>query len=229
MGAVGTLTERIDAEFSASQGRWEELRARHIEAFQLRRQRLERFEQTVDALRTLWEPKLDALAQRFGKNMAPHPIVEPGRRGLLIEFESKLANVTLFFGVSPDEDVQTLIFTYDVEILPALMDFTSHDELCLALDSVDEAQLAAWLDDRIVDFVQAFVALYDNPYYLQDHLFEDPIAKVKFPKFAAAATLEHNGEVLHFIAEATLLEFQQRSQRREEPTTGVRLRDARVS
>ena len=45
-------------------------------------------------------------------------------------------------------------------------------------------------------------------------MVEDPIAKVRFPSFAAAATLEHERKALYFIDESTLREFQQ--QRKDE-------------
>jgi YHS domain-containing protein len=55
------------------------------------------------------------------------------------------------------------------------------------------------------------LALHENHYYLQDHMVEDPIAKVRFPKFAAAAKVEGSGKTFYFIDESTLREFEKRS------------------
>ena len=79
------------------------------------------------------------------------------------------------------------------------------------LDAIDNAELAQWLDDRILDFVHTYLALHENEYYLKEKMVEDPIAKVRFPSFAAAATLEHKGKTLCFIDESTLREFQHRA------------------
>ncbi|MGD9714556.1 MAG: hypothetical protein AB7V46_21225 [Thermomicrobiales bacterium] len=211
MDATTKLMDRIDAEFSAAQEHWNQLRTKHLEAYQDRRQRLEQFERAVDGLRDVWEPRLDVLAKKFGKDMDVHPTVEPARRGMKMNFESSLARITLRFGVAPDADIRNLVFTYDVEILPVLMSFNSHQELQVALDDVDEAKFGQWLDDRIVDFVHTYFALHENEYYLKDQLVEDPIAKVKFPKFAAGAKLEQNGRTLYFIDESTCREFQHAS------------------
>jgi YHS domain-containing protein len=211
MKAAISLVERIEAEFSAAEERWKQIRSNHLEAYQERRQRLERFELTVDGLRELWEPRLEALVRKFGTNMDAQPAIEPGRRSVTMEFESQLARITLRFGVSPDVDVCKLIVNYDVEILPVLMTFDSHKELELPLDAVNDALLAEWLDDRIVDFVHTYLALHENQYYVKDQMVEDPIAKVQFPKFAAAAKLEHKGNPYYFIDESTLREFQQRT------------------
>ena len=78
----------------------------------------------------------------------------------------------------------------------------------MPLEDLSRSKLGEWLDERILDFVRTYLALHENHYYLQDHLVEDPVAKVMFPKFAAAASLEHEGKRLYFIDESTLHEFE---------------------
>ncbi len=63
------------------------------------------------------------------------------------------------------------------------------------------------MDDRLVDFVKTYLALHQNEYYLKDHMVEDPIAGIRFPKLAAAATLECDGKTYYFIGEETRREF----------------------
>ena len=139
METTNSLIERIDAEFSAAEQRWDQLRVKQLEAYQVRQQRLERFERTVEDLRELWEPRLEALAKRFGKNMDVLPTQERGRRAVSMEFRSSLARILLRFAVSPDVDARKLVVSYDVEILPVLMKFDSHRELELPLDAVDKS------------------------------------------------------------------------------------------
>ena len=173
--------------------------------------RLEQFEQTSDELRKVWESRLEVLAKKFGERMDVHPTVEPGRRSVTLEFQSSLARIQLRFSAAPDAEVRKLLVTYDVDIVPVLMKFDSHEELELPLDAINSAQLAEWLDDRIVDFVHAYLAMHENQYYLQNQMVQDPIAKVHFPKFAAVAQLEQNGKTIYFIDESTLREFQKRT------------------
>jgi YHS domain-containing protein len=187
------------------------------------KKRLEQFDRTVDRLRGVWEPRLDVFVKKFGKDINVHPTIEPGRRGLKMEFESKLARITLRFGVSPDAEVRKLVFTYEVDILPVLMEFNSHDKLELPLETSDEARFAEWLDERIVDFVHTYLALHENQYYLQPQMVVDPIAEVQFPKFAAAAKLERNGQTVYFIDQDTFEEYRRRnSSPTDEPTASVR-------
>jgi YHS domain-containing protein len=208
--SANSLAERIDAEFNAAFQRVEQLKTRKVEEFQSRQQRLEKLDDLLEELRDIWRPRLEALAKKFGERVKVQPQIEPGRRSARFKFTSELAAIDLRFSVAPDSDIHNVIFTYDLQVLPILMKFDSHDELSLPLDSVDKATLGKWLDDRIVSFVQTYLSLHENQYYLKGHMVEDPIAKVQFPRFAAGATLKADGQTIYFIDESTLREFQQK-------------------
>ena len=211
MAARGSLTDRIDAEIDAAFQRVEQLKTQNVEEFQGRQQRLEKLDGILEELREVWRPRLEALAKKFGERVNVKPEIEPGRRSAKFKFKSELASIDLRFAVAPDSDVRNVVFTYDLDVLPILMKFDSHDTIEFPLDSIDKTALGKWFDDRIIEFVKTYLSLHENQYYLKGHLVEDPIAKVQFPKYAAGATCEHRGKTLYFIDEATLKEFQQKN------------------
>jgi YHS domain-containing protein len=94
-----------------------------------------------------------------------------------------------------------------LEIIPVLMRFKPHDEMEFPLDAVDKEAVAKWFDDRIVDFVQTYFSMGENEAYMRDEMVEDPIARVRFPKLAAATTLDWQGKKFYFIGEETRNEF----------------------
>ena len=208
MAAVDSLMERLDAEFTAANQRVKQSQAQYVEVYQGRQQRLEQFEKTLDRLREIWRPRLEALAKKFGERVDVEPSVGPSRRSAHFAFQSELARVDLRFAVMPDADVRNVVFTYDLQIVPILMKFDSHDEIQLPIDAIDETALGKWLDDRIVSFVKTYLSLHENQYYLKDHMVQDPIAKVKFPKYAAGAKLDVGGKTHYFIDESTREQFQ---------------------
>ena len=114
----------------------------------------------------------------------------------------------LRLSATTDQDVQQVILNYDLEIMPILMKYEHHAELALPLDAVDDERVSTWIDDRLVQFVKTYLSLHENQYYLKEHMVEDPIAHVHFPKFAAGATLESGGKTHYFIGEETRREFQ---------------------
>jgi YHS domain-containing protein len=99
---------------------------------------------------------------------------------------------------------------YDLRIIPVLWKFDSHAEFSSPIAAFDAAGLAKWLDDRIVRFVELFILIHEGELVDRADFVEDPISQIKFPKFAAGATLEHGGQTHYFIDETTKAEFARR-------------------
>ena len=209
MADISSLTERIDAEFTAANQKIAELQKHGVQQFEERRQRLETLEKTLEELKSTWRPRLEALAKRFADRVKATPSVNAGRRQAIFQFQSELARIELRFSVLSDEDVQNLIFQYDLNIIPIMMQFDSHDELRMPVGKIDRDALANWLDDRIISFVKTYLALHQDNHYLKDHLVEDPIAKVRFPKYAAGAKLDWKGKTVYFIGDETRRQFEE--------------------
>lgn len=207
MATNDNLMDRIDAEFAAAGQRVKHIKTQQVEEFQGRQQRLVKFGELLAELQEVWRPPLEALARKFGDLVDVKPRVEPGRRSASFAFQSELARIDLRFAVAPDQEVRNLVLSYDLNIIPILMKFDSHAEIEFPLDAVDKAALGQWIEDRIVDFVKTYLSLSENQYYLKGHMVEDPVAKVKFPKFAAGATLDVGGKTYYFIDDSTRQQF----------------------
>ena len=55
--------------------------------------------------------------------------MEPGRRHASLEIESELAHICLRFSATTNPEVTEVVFSYDLEILPVLMQYKSHADL----------------------------------------------------------------------------------------------------
>lgn len=206
-----TLADRIDAEFTAAEQRIKQLQNQQVEQYRQRQQRQEMLEQVLESHRDVWRSRLETLAKRFAKRIKVTPRVLPGQRQATFEVDSELARVVLKFSVTSDLDVENVVFQYDLDILPIYMKFESHSELQFPLERIDDQALGEWIDERIMNFVHAYMAMYENSHYLKDHVVQDPIANVRFPKFAAAARLESKGKTIYFISEETRRQYEQQS------------------
>jgi YHS domain-containing protein len=91
--------------------------------------------------------------------------------------------------------------------VPILWKFDTHSEFRTPISKVDTAGLTKWLDDRILAFVELYIQIHETEIYEKSEMVEDPVAKVKFPKFAAGATLEKDGQTYYFIDEKSKAEF----------------------
>lgn len=208
MSDVSNLISRIDAEFTALDNKIKHFQSQTSKEHLEREKRLEQFVKLLDDLRDIWRPRLEALAKRFGERVRVTPTVEPARRTAAFKFQSELANIDLRFSVVPDADVRQVTFTYNLNILPILMKFESNTTISFPLGAVDTEALGNWIDDRVVDFVKTYVALHENSYYLKGHLVEDPVFKVQFPKYAAAATVEWQGKTHYFVSDDSRQQFE---------------------
>jgi YHS domain-containing protein len=208
MADISTLLNRIDAEFSTLQDRIKRAQVEHVQGHQARQKRLVDFEKHLDELREVWKPRLDALIKRFGDRVKVTPQLTTSSRAATLAFQSELARIQLRLSASTDREVRKLVLDYQLEILPILMKFDSHRQAEWPLEAIDKEAVAKWVDDRIVDFVKTYLSLHENQYYLKDHMVEDPVAGIRFPKFAAATELEWGGKKYYFIGEDTRRAFE---------------------
>jgi len=212
MSEINQLVSRIDAEFSAMEEKFKKFRVQQVQEHQVRQQQLEQLGRVFDQLSEVWRPRLEALARKFGERVKVTPKLMPSTREATFAFQSGLARIELKFAASTDRDVTKVVLTSDLEIRPIMMQFDAHSELEFPLEAVDREAVARWVDDRIVSFVKTYLSLHENEYYLQDYIVEDPIAQVRFPKFAAGATLEWQGRTLYFVGEETCGQFKRENQ-----------------
>jgi YHS domain-containing protein len=207
MPDINELVGRIDAEFSAFGDKVKKSQAVQVQAFEERQKRVGQLGRVFDQLREVWRPRLEALVKKFGDRVQVTPRLVPSTREATFEFQSKVARVRLRFSATTDRDVTKVVLSYDLEIIPVLMQFDGHSDCEFPLGAVDLEAVASWVDDRIVSFVKTYLALHEHDQYLKDQMVEDPVAQVRFPKFSAGATLEWQGRTYYFVGEETRREF----------------------
>lgn len=211
MSDTKSLEVRIDAAISGMQEKRSQFQAAETKKHQEWQQRLERIGTTFESLRDIWKPRLELLISKFGEKVDAHPKITPSTRSIDLEFQSDVARIELRFQATTDHDLQKLILNYDLRIIPILMQFDSHAELEMPLDSVDRSAVTSWIDERILSFVQTYASLHENPFYLRDHMVQDPVSGTRFPKLLAGASLERDGKTYYFVSEVTRSEFEGRT------------------
>jgi len=214
MSSVDSLMQRVDAEFNAVKKRIEEFQHTKLEEYQDHQKRLDTFSRVCEELSSIWHPRLEALAHRFGDKVQVTPSVTPSSRRATFHFHSPFAGINLSFSATTDSEVRQLVLSYDLEILPILMKFKNSDQLEMPLEQIDQAAVGNWINDRIVDFVRVYLELQQNEQYLgylKDYTVQDPIAGTRFPKYAAAVNYEWNGTTYYFLSPVTLEAFKKKN------------------
>jgi len=207
MSDINELLSRIDGALTSVKDKARQEQQQRLQDHLERQKRLEQYEKAQARVVEIARPRLEALAKKAGERVAVTPSVSQTRRSAKFEFKSPRAYLTLTFSVAPDAAVKNVVVEYDLRIVPVLWKVDSHAEFTTPIDAFDEDGLTRWLDDRIVGFVELYIKINEGELYDKAEYVEDPIANVKFPKFAAGATLEHGGQTYYFIDERTRQDF----------------------
>lgn len=207
MSDINALMARIDDAINAVKDKAKREQQEILQDYKERQKRLAQYEQAQAKVVDIARPRLEALANRAGERVAVTPSVSQTRRAAKLEFKSPVARVVLTFSVAPDRDVHNVVVDCDLSIVPVVVKYDSHAEFIMPIDRVDAEKLAAWLDDQILKFVEAFIRMHEQEVYASAEYVEDPVAKVKFPKFAAGATIEHKGQTYFFIDDQNKQDF----------------------
>jgi YHS domain-containing protein len=207
MSDVSELKTRLENAFTSAMDKAKQQQQQVLQEHLQRHQRLKEYEKALGKVLAIAKPRLEVLANRAGERVKVSPVVTETRRAVTFEFRSPKAYVTLNFSLVPDHDVNNFVLAYDLRIIPMLWNYNAHAEFSTPIAGPDEAGIARWLDDRIVEFAELFIKIHGEEIYDKAEYVEDPVAKVKFPKFAAGATLEKNGQTYYFIDESTKREF----------------------
>jgi YHS domain-containing protein len=88
----------------------------------------------------------------------------------------------------------------DLNILPVLMEYPRYQESLFPYDG-DDAPLAAWVEDRLLDFVDTYLRLETHPLYQKDNLVVDIVCGMHIPFTAATGSVEHKGRTFYFCSE----------------------------
>jgi YHS domain-containing protein len=207
MLAIESLSSRLDDEFGVLEKRYKSTHAEALREWRERRQRIQQLDKVFETLGEAWKPRLAMLLKKFGDRVQVMPRLTPSSREAAFEFQSNLARVRLRFSATTDRDVRRVILGDHLEIVPDFWRYQPHAELEFPIGAVDEAAAARWVDDRIVDFVRAYLSVAESELDAQEHMVEDPVVHVRFPDFAAGATLEWQGQTYYFVGEETRQEF----------------------
>ncbi|HKB35777.1 MAG TPA: hypothetical protein VKD72_04940 [Gemmataceae bacterium] len=212
MTDVDAMIRRIDQELEAEVQDEKAVWAERAQAAREHALALQRYEPVAKHIIEMLKPRLDAFKDRFKDVVKAEPVVGESTRGVKMTFSATVAKVSLTFEVFPDPDVSHVRLECGQEILPVLVRYDKQSFVEFPLDAVPDEAVARWFDERIVTFVKAYLAIVRQDAKLKEHLkeqfVEDPVTKIRFPKYLASSSLERGGRTYYFVDEETRREFE---------------------
>jgi YHS domain-containing protein len=207
---------QVETKLAASVQRKKAIQEDHHRQMTEAERRWRRFGEMGDELvRNVLAPRLVALVGYF-ENARFLPPEKAGRYHAACEFpptERFPAKAKLELSVGTDGQAENLIVDYHLQILPRFFEFQSESQILVRLDSVDEARLATWVEERMLDFVDTYLRLEELEPYQRANLVTDPVCGMPLQKPLAAAHMEYQGHTYYFCVEDCRKKFADDPQR----------------
>jgi YHS domain-containing protein len=215
MTATNDFESRIREKLAASGEGRRERRDGLTQVMNQLDDRLIRYTAIADRLmKAVIKPRVDKLLDCLTD--APPPQVEQTRHTLVCRFPHSPrfpATAAVEFGVTRDGDAYNVAVEYDLHILPAFVPINAQAHLVLPLDAVDEAKVAAWVEERILAFLDAYLKVEIVQQYQEENLVTDPVCGMRINKLNAASEVEYHGVKYFFCAEQCRRSFEEKPER----------------
>ncbi|QDT62505.1 hypothetical protein SV7mr_50530 [Stieleria bergensis] len=111
------------------------------------------------------------------------------------------------FDVFHDSDVDNAVVEYRLQILPVFVKFVSHDQLAISIDDQTDSDVVAWVDAKLVGFVETYFDVFFHPEYQKSHMVTDPVMGISFPKAMASSIRQTDGRTLYFFTDESCRQF----------------------
>jgi YHS domain-containing protein len=118
------------------------------------------------------------------------------------------ASTKLSFLVSPDTEIESVIVTYDLEILPIYFQFQGHDQIVVPMAGILGGPIEAWVDAKLLGFVDTYLQLRTLDQYQLSGQVADPVCGMQINRANAAAQVVHEGRTYYFCGDECRRQFE---------------------
>jgi YHS domain-containing protein len=145
-------------------------------------------------------PRLQKLAGKFD-NAELLCGDQLGRHQCICAFKHTVrypATAKLELEVSRDGSAENVWLIYNLSILPVFFDFKGQDQITMPLDRINESKVAEWFDEKIMNFLEAYLQLATVDQYQTQNEVTDPVCGMRINKIFAAAEADYWGRTYFF-------------------------------
>lgn len=177
--------------------------------------RQQRYTALADRLmRDVIRPRMEKLKPLF--DQARMPETRNSRHTAVCQFEHTNrfpATAFLEMGVTRDGEIKTVVLQYQLDIYPSLFPFERRDELTMLLDQMDEDKVIAWVEAKLLAFMDTYLRLQTSDQYQEGNLVTDPVCGMRVNKVFAADQMAYRGRTYYFCTAECQARFAEHPER----------------
>jgi YHS domain-containing protein len=99
-----------------------------------------------------------------------------------------------------DARYEKLTTVYDVWMMPLFVKFNEHDALSMPLDKIDDAQIARWVEEMLLDYLDTYLRIDRGRDDFDDEAVTDPVCGMRITRSAAVAKEVYVGHAYFFCS-----------------------------
>lgn len=172
--------------------------------------RRERFEQQAARLNELIvQPRLKTLASYF-VNASLVTNDPAGHCSCWFGYCERFpATTKVAFAIEHDARFEKMVVGYEASMMPQFIKFNEQDKLPLPLDAADDAAVSHWVEERLLDFLEAYLRIDRGREDFDEDTATDPVCGMRISRSSAAASAAHLGHPYYFCSPECQVEFSQ--------------------
>jgi YHS domain-containing protein len=215
MADLNDLEHRIKEKLALSEER-EQLQKNHFRQRMVEAEaRHQRYTELADCLmEQVIRPRMEKLKVLFENARMPEP--RNSRHSCCCQFEHTTrfpATAKLEIGLTRDGEIRTLVIQFQLEILPAFFPIEGRDQLTMPLDQVNEEKAAAWVEAKILHFVDTYLRLETSDHHQEENMVTDPVCGMRVNKAFAPAEMTYRGKTYYFCIHECRARFAENPER----------------
>ena len=163
--------------------------------------RRERFAQLAAKLTdTVIRPRLEMLASQFS-NASLMQDEPAGHCASWFGYCDRFpASTKVIFAIEHDVRFEKVTVCYEASMMPVFVKLNERDKLTLPLDNVPEDAVAAWVEERLLEFVDAYLRIDRGSEYFDDEPATDPVCGMRISRSSAVASDSYRGHPYFFCS-----------------------------
>lgn len=175
------------------------------------RSRRQQFEEVAKSLvATVIKPRLETVTELF-----------PSARTLADEQASRCwcwfassdrfpVTAKIEFAVEHDESVEQVFVRYEACLMPVFVRFQPHDKLTTRIDGINPEQIADWVEERIVEFLETYLHHDRGQDDLEEDILTDPVCGMRLGRSDVQAQADYRGHPYYFCSAECREEFERK-------------------
>lgn len=146
------------------------------------------------------QPRLETLASYFSNASLSRD--EPaGRCSCWFGYCERFpASTQVAFAMEHDVRLEKVAVCFDASMMPVFIKMNEHDRLTEPLDSIQDDAVAAWVEERLGEFLDAYLRIDRGSDEFEEDAATDPVCGMRISRSAAAASDSHRGHPYFFCS-----------------------------